>query len=175
MLNVLNTNSSRISKIHPGGRSLQMEWKNCETIMKPSVTLCLNPFKHSCEKNGLQSLSWHYLRNKLQRKTCRVAPFPLDDIIGRVCFDFRLAFPPGDIALDKLVCFDLRLAFPHGDIGQTCVFWFKTSESWPGSGTTSLGNKEAKGRTAGQPTSTLTATIISGKLSKRKLQFLDKL
>ena len=59
-------------------------------------------------------------------------------------------------------------------IGQTCVFWFETSESWPGSGTTSLGNKEAKGRTAGQPTPTLTATIISGKLSKRKLQFLDK-
>ena len=59
-------------------------------------------------------------------------------------------------------------------IGQTCVFWFETSESWPGLGTTSLGNKEAKGRTAGQPTPTLTATIISGKLSKRKLQFLDK-
>ena len=98
----------------------------CYFVLKPL-------FNMLCEKNGLQSLSWHYLRNKLPRKTCRVAPFPLDDIIERVCFDFRLAFPPGDI-------------------GQACVFWFKTSESWPGLGTTSLGNMEAKGKVAGQPT-----------------------
>ena len=37
---------------------------------------------------------------------------------ARVCFDFRLAFPPGDIALDKLVCFDLRPLSRDRDRGR---------------------------------------------------------
>ena len=83
----------------------------CYFVLKPLLNICLR-------RMGFHSLSWHYLRNKLQRKTCRVAPFPLDDIIGRVCFDFRLAFPPGDIALDKLVCFDLRPLSRDRDRGR---------------------------------------------------------
>ena len=154
----LNTNSPRISKVHRGGRSLQIEWM--KKLLNNHETLCylvLKPLFNICAiKTGYNPCHDTTSEINFQERHAESPPSHLMTLLDACVLIFDLLSHL--VTLDKLVCFDLRPLSRDRDWGR---------RRW--------GIRRPRTRWRASQRLMLTATIISGKLSKRKLQFLDKL